>query len=359
MAINVCAPVNDLGYGTVGRNLIKALYKIGAEPAMFPIGNATVPTNELEIFQKAAERAKFYNTHAPSLRLWHAWDLAQHPTRGKRSAATFFELDTLNTTEIYQLNQMDHVFAFGEWAREVMRKNGVVSPIETIHCGVDREIFSARPLPVDGPTRFINAGKWEIRKGHDILLEAFQSAFGKDDDVELVMLCDNPFLSPQETNEWVKHYKQYPMGHKINIHPRLETQREVAELFASCHCGVFLSRGEGWNLEAMELLSMGRQVIATACTAHLDFLNHDNSYLLPVGPLEFAWDGKWFNGQGRWYQITQDTIKDAAITMRAIHERRRQGKLTLNESGVRTADRYSWESAAKKICETLGVSYVM
>lgn len=357
MGINVCTPVNDLGYGTVGRNLVKAFDKIGANPALFLMGSASVPKNEWELFNRAVEKSKFYEAGDPSFRLFHAWDLALHPTRGKRSAATFFELDSLKKEEVYQLNQMDHVFAFGEWAARVMRESGVTADIQVIHCGVDRDIFPARPLPVDGPTRFISAGKWEIRKGHDILLQAFQEAFDKEDDVELVMLCDNPFLSPEETNEWVRHYKESPLGDKISIHPRLETQKEVSDLFATCHAGVFLSRGEGWNLEAMELLSMGRQVVATACTAHLDFLTPDNAYLVPVGPLEKAWDGKWFHGQGRWYQISQDTIKDAAIAMQGIHEWRRRGKLTLNKTGIGTANRYSWESAAQKVCEVLGVRH--
>lgn len=359
MAINVCTPVNDLGYGTVGRNLVKAFHEIGAKPALFPIGNAVVPSGEMWIFENAAGRAKFYNTHAPSLRLWHAWDLAQHPTRGKRSAATFFELDTLKTEEVYQLNQMDHVFAFGNWAAEVMKKNGVVSDIQTINCGVDRDIFAEKPLPVDGPTRFVNAGKWELRKGHDVLLQAFLKAFGPEDDVELVMLCDNPFLSPEETNEWVHYYKNNPLGGKVRIPMRMETQREVADLFASCHCGVFPSRGEGWNLEALELLSMGRHVIATACTAHLDYLDGENSFPVPVGPLEHAYDGKWFHGQGRWYSIPQTSVDVIADRMRLVHQMRQDGKLVLNEMGIDTAKNLSWEFAAQRICYVLGVSHVL
>jgi len=357
--INVCSPINELGYGTVGRNLVKALIEIGANPALFPIGNAEVSSSDLKVFSKAVERAKFYNLRSPSFRLWHAWDLAQHPTKAKRSAATFFELDSLKTEEIYQLSQMDHVFAFGDWAADVMRRSGVVTDIQSIHCGVDRKIFKDQPLPQDGPTRFINAGKWELRKGHDVLLQAFLRAFKPEDDVELVMLCDNPFLTPEETNEWVRYYKDTPMGGKIRIPMRLETQEGVADLFASAHCGVFPSRGEGWNLEALELLSMGRHVIATACTAHLDYLNEQNATLVPVGPLELAYDGKWFTGQGKWYQLREPSIVATAEAMRAVHEQRRQGKLTLNENGIETAKQLSWESVARKICSVLGVADVV
>ena len=37
---------------------------------------------------------------------------------------------------------------------------------------------------------------------------------------------------------------------------------------AEAHCGVFPARSEGWNLGLVEMLSMGRHVIATDYSAH-------------------------------------------------------------------------------------------
>ena len=68
----------------------------------------------------------------------------------------------------------------------------------------------------------------------------------------------------------------------------LPGQRDVAALMASADCGVFPSRAEGWNLEALEMLSMGKPVIATSCTAHNEYLTRDNARLIKIDGFEPA-----------------------------------------------------------------------
>ena len=355
--ISVTTPVNSLGYGVVGRGLVRALHSAGARPALFPIGPVDCPDDDIHLLRKLATDALRYDPQAPSFRLWHGWEMAHHPTRGLRSGATFFELDRLRPEEVYQLNQLDIVFAFGGWAAGVMRRSGVTAAIREIHCAVDTDVFCLRPLPEDGPTVFVNAGKWEIRKGHDVLLSAFLRAFCPDDDVRLIMLCDNPFLSPDEAAGWVEYYKNHPLADKVVVLPRQPTRQDVAGVFAQAHCGVFPSRGEGWNMEAMELLAMGRHVIATAATAHLDYMSAKNAILVPPGPDEPAYDGKWFSGQGNWVSIPDHCIDQFAERMREFHQNRLAGHLLENEAGVETCRSLTWGSSALKIVDGLGVSY--
>ena len=354
--INLTVPVNSLGYGVVGVGLAKALHAVGAGPALFPIGPVDCPGENQNFLRSLVAASLRYDPQAPSLRLWHAWEMAHHPTRGMRTGATFFELDRLKPEEVYHLDQLDMVFAFGSWAAGVMRRSGVKTTIQEIHCGVDVDVFAPTPLPEGGPTVFVNAGKWEIRKGHDVLLSAFLRAFRPDDDVRLVMLCDNPFLTADEASEWVRFYKEHSLADKVVVLPRQPSRRDVARVFSQAHCGVFPSRGEGWNMEAMELLAMGRHVIATACSAHNDYMNPDNAVLVPVGPTEPAYDGKWFVGQGGWASIPDSAVGGFADRMREIHESRKAGRLTSNGRGVETCRRLSWESSALKIADCLGVS---
>jgi hypothetical protein len=48
---------------------------------------------------------------------------------------------------------------------------------------------------------FLNVGKWEYRKGHDVLLEAFNKAFEPTDNVRLVMNCHNPCCRAKSREE--------------------------------------------------------------------------------------------------------------------------------------------------------------
>ena len=63
-------------------------------------------------------------------------------------------------------------------------------------------------------------------------------------------------------------------------------------------CGVFPARAEGWNLELLEMMSCGKNVIATNYSSHTEFCNSENCMLVETTELEDAHDGKWFRGQG-------------------------------------------------------------
>ena len=59
------------------------------------------------------------------------------------------------------------------------------------------DIFkSATPRRITKQSSLI--GKMEVRKGHDILFEAFRMAETHNPNMELWMMCTNPFNSPEE-----------------------------------------------------------------------------------------------------------------------------------------------------------------
>lgn len=59
----------------------------------------------------------------------------------------------------------------------------------------------------------------------------------------------------------------------------LEPERKDA-LIASCDCYVSLHRAEGYGLGMAEAAALGKPVIATNYSGNLEFLNHNNSYLV-------------------------------------------------------------------------------
>jgi glycosyltransferase involved in cell wall biosynthesis len=198
-------------------------------------------------------------------------------------------------------------------------------------------------------TILLNVGKWEIRKGHDILVDAFNDAFTNDSNVELWMCCENVFLTPEETATFHDKYKKSPLGHKIRILPRLTGQRDLAIIMGLADVGVFPVRGEGWNLEALEMLSCGKHVIASDYSAHQEFLNNENADLIKVESLEPAYDGKWFFGQGEWAHLDMNFYDSLVQSLRNSLNKRD----TFNKKGIETAINYSWDNAANLLIQSL------
>jgi len=355
MNINITCPINQLGYGITGLNIVKTLSKDN-DVSLFMIGHPQVTNQEdIDIISKCIQNAHFFDSNAPCIKIWHQHDMAQFAGRGKRIGFPIFELDKFSDIEKHQLQSLDIIFVCSNWAKKVILNNIKISSskVKVIPLGVDSSIFQPCEMPVDTPTRFFNCGKWEIRKGHDKLIDIFNSAFNEDDNVELFMMCENPFCTEEEQREWINLYKNSKLGSKIHIIPRQSTQQEVYNIMRQMHCGIFPARAEGWNLELLEMMSCGKQVIATDYSAHTEFCNSNNSLLIPIKDTETAYDGKWFHGQGNWARLDDNAIGHAIRHMRHIHYLNMNKKLNENDEGVKTAKQFSWSNTGRKIIDVI------
>lgn len=355
MIININAPVNTTSYGYVSSNFIKELNKLGHDTRLIPIGGITPDEEILNDIIDSLNRWD-YSFDAPCLKIWHQHDLGAFYGKGIRIGMPIFELEKFNKFEQHSLKNPDKIFVCSEWAKNVIEEqiSSQVGNVHVVPLGVDNDIFKSTNLPNINKTIFGNFGKFETRKGHDVLPEIFNKAFEKDDDVVLVMMPHNFFLSQEETNEWIKKYKESKLGDKIVFIDRLKSQKMVYNIMSQIHCGIFPSKAEGWNLEALELLACGRHVIITNVTAHTEFCNTSNSKLIEMeSGYEPAKDIKFFDGSFEWKKFGENEIDQAVEHMRTVHKLRKNGKLSLNVSGIETAKKYSWENSARTIERTI------
>jgi glycosyltransferase involved in cell wall biosynthesis len=353
--INIIAPINPLGYGVAGWNITKELSKI-TDIALWPIGNIHATSQEdADILQKVIANTQLFESKAPCLKIWHQHDMAQFVGSGKRIGFPIFELDKFNDVEKHHLNTLDKIFVCSHWAKNVMLMNVYrpSSEVQVIPLGVDTNIFKPKQSNSE-KTIFFNCGKWEIRKGHDILVNIFNKAFEKEDNVELWMMTDNPFFSETEGNTWKNLYLNSKLSDKIKFIDRVNTHEEVYNIMAQTDCGIFPSRAEGWNLELLEMLACGKSVITTNYSAHTEFCNDTNSDLVEIKDTELAYDGKWFQGKcGNWAKISDDQIDCFVSHMRKIHKCKKDNSLSINQAGVDTANKFSWQNSALKVKEVL------
>ena len=354
--LNIISPINQLGYGIAGLNIVKELDKI-APVSLFPIGQPSVTSqDDYDILTETIRNSKMPNYDAPCLRIWHQHDMSQFVGNSIKAGFPIFELDKFNDMEKHHLSHPDKVFVCSQWAKDIIidQVNISSNDVHIAPLGVDTNLFPEVSLDnedIDG-TIFFNCGKWEVRKGHDVLPDIFNKAFTPSDNVELWMMCENPFVQGEEKMKWIDKYKSTPMGDKIRILDRVETQAEVYNIMSTVDCGVFPSRAEGWNLEALEMMSCGKPVIITDFSAHTEFCTKENSFLIPINSTEEAVDGKWFHGQGNWANFGEDQIEATIEHMRYVHK----NKVRTNQEGVATAKKFSWRNTAESIMKALDIN---
>jgi glycosyltransferase involved in cell wall biosynthesis len=347
MRLNLQAPINQLGYGVAGINILKALQAKEVEVSFLPIGQPQVTNQaDADAVRRGLETAKTFDPQAPCVKIWHQNQMAERIGSGKFIGFPIFELDTFSDLEKHHLNSCDEWMVCSNWAKDIIQSSVSFKPTHVIPLGVDTELFPPAPARQGDKTIFFNCGKWEVRKGHDIIIKAFEVVERDYPEVELWMMCSNPFNSEEENNRWLQLYN-HP---KVKIIPRANTQSEVYNIMSQVDCGVFPSRGEGWNLELLEMMAAGKHVIATNYSAHTEFCTQDNSALIPITNVEPAFDGKWFFGQGNWAKVGNREVALLAHEMCMFAE---MYKGEQNISGIETAKTFSWQNTAREIVKCL------
>lgn len=294
-------PDDGYGWGTCNTNLIRELGKLcnvflGDEPIPFkPLFDGTV-------FMPTADH-----------------DLNPiSPARGKRNLAyTFFEYP-LGSKAQENSKLYDLIFCGSTWCKERLAERGIHNTKVLIQ-GVDHEIFCPRKterfvrtngsesitgvdFKIDPSFRIFSGGKFEYRKGQDIVIAAFKEFVKTHPEAHLVCAWFNPWptiviqsLQQMELNtprgdialtygQQDEFYKRLLVENGIpeanfTVLPQL-SQSALADVMRSTDIGVFPNRCEGGtNLVLMEYMSCGKAAIVSDGTGHSDIANCQNAML--------------------------------------------------------------------------------
>lgn len=348
MHVNLSGPINHTGYGIASFNILKSLSQLH-NVTYHPIGQPMVDNQKDYEFVAHLFQNGEININSPYIKIWHQFDLANHYGRGKYFAFPFFELDTFNTLEKAHLSVPDTIFVTSKWAQDVIKNNGILTSTRVVPLGVNLNIFDYTKYTKDSSFKnkyiFLNIGKWEVRKGHDILYNIFTKAFPTEQDVELWILASektNNYSTPEELSRWKNMYSADP---RIKLYSGVQSHADIATIIANSDCGLYISRAEGWNLELLETMAMNKPAIATNYSAHTEFCNTDNTYLVDINHIELAYDGKAFQRQGNWAKIDSQVIDQTITHMRYVY----QNRINTNINGLNTAKQLSWNNSAQII----------
>jgi len=191
------------------------------------------------------------------------------------------------------------------------------------------------------------------------MIESFNKAFTLNDDVELYLCIANIFNTAEENKEWERFSQSLTISPKIHLLPRFSSSIEVENVLESCDCLISMSRAEGWNLPALQMLSTQGHVIATRNTAQTQFLDDRNSLLIETPELCDAYDGKFFlgnnfeGGKGQWAKIGPPQMSQLIRHLQTIHQCKQNGTLEPNKEGLETAKQFSWTNSAKRLINVL------
>lgn len=275
--------------------------------------------------------------------------------RGKVNLAyTFFEF-ALGPNAAANAARYETVFAGSTWCLERMRERGITNG-KLLMQGVDGEIFKPRPPRVpSGTFRIFSGGKFEYRKGQDLVIAAFAEFARKVPGAHLVCSWFNPWpqliqnmsatkcirwpiqlataRSQQEAYSWFLQENELRPD-QFTVLPQLN-QRELAREMANTDCGLFPNRCEGGtNLVLMEYASLGRTTVANIGTGHRDIAD---AITVQIPACED--ESKW----------TLQTVPDIVESLMWAHRLRAKGFEPIPKT-------WKWEDAARIVLQTGGAA---
>eukprot|EP00960_Hanusia_phi_P072023 767688-Hanusia_phi.AAC.10 len=231
---------------------------------------------------------------------------------------TMSESWTIDHSWIRCASRVDELWLPSRWHVEAFKSAGVPEDkLMAIPEAVDVEFFNPvlakRQQRQSDDLVLLSVFKWEQRKGWDILLDAYFSAFTPEDKVILKIRSYVPsweggstnihtkiaqyakMESPNRVRYWRKHKGgTASMPTDLEELPRIEylqggptikegalSRAEMRDLYAASDVLVLPTRGEGWGLPIVEAMAMELPVIVTNFSGPTEYLTRSNSY--PIG----------------------------------------------------------------------------
>ena len=280
-----------------------------------------------------------------------------------RVGYTFFEKSSLCKNDIVRAKSyFDWVVAGSTWCENVLKNCGL-NQSSTILQGIDPKRFHAgysEKKQLKDKFVIFSGGKFEFRKGQDLVVRAFKIIQDKYDDVILVNSWFNHWDLSIQTMSMSPHIRfEMPKGdyfkavhhlltinnvnpEKVIVLPPIDN-RQIAEIYRNTDCGLFPNRCEGGtNLVLMEYMACGKPVIASNNTGQMDVLSDSHAILLKdQRPLNIKQeDGSLYSS---WYESNLDEI---VYHLEWAYQNRDRIK-EIGLAGSRFISQYTWDRSAK------------
>ena len=287
--------------------------------------------------------------------------------RRYRICYSMMETRRIHPDFISRLNTFyDEFWVPTAWYRNVFVECGLKIRCEVMPLGVNPLVFLPRRSDAIPPCRLLSTGRAGaeespggflflsiyqpiFRKGTDVLLAAFEQAFAGDPDAALILgsTCHPPGDIPQLARG--KRSRIYMLSGEF-------TEQGLSRLYNSIHAYVCASRGEGWNLPALEAGACEKPLILPWNTSHIDIVNDSLAYVFhPDG--EIAYPGAanhcpWYENQ-KFSHFGPKAISKLAELMQAVKRDYGSALSTARRFRQKILSEYTWDHAVSRIVKRL------
>lgn len=175
----------------------------------------------------------------------------------------------------------------GSWVNHVRNANEIWVPsrfcgkvfskynknIRIVPWGYDESYFNTDiPIVKNGYFTFASVGVMGYRKGVDILVEAFKSAFQHNDDVKLIIKSRDTRWLPVIDDD------------RITVLDVDFSDEMLANFYKTIDCLVLPTRGEGFGVPPLEAAACGTPALVTRWSGPVDYIDDNGIWGIDIEP---------------------------------------------------------------------------
>ncbi len=347
--------------GMVNRELLSELIldkrldpgHIAYEPDQFLPENSSKYQNLLKISNRKIAGA--------AVHIRHRWP----PDFSKPDAEKFilmqpWEFGSLPQQWVDNISEnVDEVWVYTSYLKMCYIQSGIPEEkVQVIPCGVDPLLFNPDVEPLQwvkevsrGRFCFLFNGGTILRKGIDILINAYLSEFKADEPVCLVIKDSNMY-----TKALAAQIRELSLRKDIALICYTDENIDYSHLpglYTACDCYVHPYRAEGYGLPIAEAMACGKPVIVTGAGACLDFVEPDNAFFIKSTMKKI--NEKSINGVATVdfpFWVVPD-MKHLQEVMRYVFCHQQLAKEMGIRAGKRIRSDHTWKHAAQRVAERI------
>ncbi len=355
------------GWGTIARNYVRGLRKIGFPVKAIPVGSIH-PDLEYQLRSEFAALLKTDVGKYPVVVIDKGTGFfKQVLTRNvvRRIGCALAEMDRVPSPVVVDCNDIDELWVPSHFSKETFSRSGVpADKIRVIPYAVDTNDFVPRPawnrIPGSRSFTFLFVFGAGLRKGYDLLLEAYFNEFKSSDDVTLVLkVFSGDFRGIHVVDVRSKimdsvadrvDLTRTDLPHVVFI-DEIFSHDQLLDLYSGCDLYISTARAEGWGFPCMEAMAMGKPAATINWSGSTEFMHKDNSLLIqptgrlvPVDPKLEA-ENPFYTGN-LWAEVR---VEEVQRVMRYAYGHPEELK-QISERGKRDIrQNYSVEAVARKV----------
>ncbi len=241
---------------------------------------------------------------------------------------TTFETDRVPEAWVPVLNQFDEVWVPCQFNLATFASSGVTVPLVKMPNFFQFDLYDVNgaklQLPIAQSFTFLSVFDMQLRKGYDLLIEAFLNEFSSSEDAALVLKIRESHHVERLEALIEKHNKAKETKPPVYILSQLLSTTDMLGLYRACSAFVLPTRGEGWGRPFFEAMLMEMPVIGTNWSGQTEFMNEGNSYLVELNRLEYIHNSEFKLFDGHYW--AEPSVEHLQAQMRRVYENPQEAK---------------------------------